>query len=137
MVHDEEAEISIRLATLIANSQRNHSVLEPLPQAPGTGAVANGDAVPKSEVFQGIPASPFLSFLFFCWTTTVDDAMLHAALHSIICPPAIVHAYSHADRSCCRDLALISKFSCTGGLCSTKKQSMSHLRLPLFAFYLL
>lgn len=59
MVHDEEAEISIRLATLIANSQRNCSVIEPLPPAPGTGAVANGDAVPKTEALQGIPAPPF------------------------------------------------------------------------------
>lgn len=59
MVHDEEAEISIRLATLIANSQRNHSVVEPLPQAPGNGAVPDGDAIPKTEASQGIAASPF------------------------------------------------------------------------------
>lgn len=58
MVHDEEAEISIRLATLIANSQRSCTVVEPLPQAPGTSAVANGDALPKTEGAQGIPASP-------------------------------------------------------------------------------
>ena len=63
MVHDEEAEISIRLAILIANTQRNRSAFEPMSlnasQAPGPGAAADGDAAAKTGVSQGILASPF------------------------------------------------------------------------------
>lgn len=42
MVHDEEAEISIRLATLIANSQRSHSATGQLPN-PEAMADTNGE----------------------------------------------------------------------------------------------
>ena len=51
MVHDEEAEISIRLATLIANSQRSHSATSQLP---------NSDAMAdmNGELAQGQHASP-------------------------------------------------------------------------------
>ena len=61
MVHDEEAEISIRLAILIANTQRNRSAMQPLPlkepQAPGTAAAAHGNVAPKTEAFSGILAA--------------------------------------------------------------------------------
>ena len=64
MVHDEEAEISIRLATLIANSQRNRTAIEPLPvrvsEVPvrigNDAAVADGNAAAKTEASQGTSA---------------------------------------------------------------------------------
>lgn len=66
MVHDEEAEISIRLATLIANSQRNRSAIETppldLPSAPvqssNDAVLGRGAAIP-TEALQGVPV--------FCW----------------------------------------------------------------------
>ena len=67
MVHDEEAEISIRLATLIANTQRNRSAAESLPldtpQAPGTGADADGIAAAKAEASPGTLAPSVSCFL--------------------------------------------------------------------------
>lgn len=63
MVHDEEAEISIRLATLIANTQRTRSAAQLLPlktpQAPGTAAGADGDAAAKTEASHGTIAASF------------------------------------------------------------------------------
>ena len=64
MVHDEEAEISIRLATLIANSQRNRSSAVgsmplDLPEAPvrtNNDSVADGRAATQAEALQGTPA---------------------------------------------------------------------------------
>lgn len=66
MVHDEEAEISIRLVTLIANTQRNRSAMDPLPlnvpQASGTGAAADGNVAQKAQASPGNAAS-FVSIL--------------------------------------------------------------------------
>ena len=61
MVHDEEAEISIRLATLIVNSQRNRSAAGQFPvdlpdgSANELGGVAADDVnAPKSHATQGV-----------------------------------------------------------------------------------
>lgn len=65
MVHDEEAEISIRLATLIANSQRSRSAM-PLEEPATTvnDAVAGGGAATQTEAPKGIPSS----LLICCWS---------------------------------------------------------------------
>lgn len=80
MVHDEEAEISIRLATLIANTQRNRSTIEPLPlnasEAPGTAAAADGDAAAKAEVSQGTVASSFGCFFLFYRTAYLAKSIV-------------------------------------------------------------
>ena len=64
MVHDEEAELSIRLATLIANSQRNRSAAGQFPldlpdgSAKGLDGVAADDVnASKSHASQGVHLS--------------------------------------------------------------------------------
>lgn len=61
MVHDEEAEISIRLATLIANTQRSRSAAGSMPlEVPSTtlnDAVAGSSAATQTEAPKGISSS--------------------------------------------------------------------------------
>ena len=50
MVHDEDAEISIRLATLIANNQHNRSMMHQLPsELPDTSINGHEDTAAQAD----------------------------------------------------------------------------------------
>ena len=113
MVHDEEAEISIRLATLIANSQRSHPATD---QLPNSDAAANANG----ELAQGQHASPQAAdageSLFLCYAcysalasrNTVERLPLQPAVLSKLTTSQVLPALLSSD------IALLNDYSSDG-----------------------